>query len=65
MQKILSGIADYRDDRPVVVEEAKLVEVELRRSLISIIDALEASASDELIMNLANKAVSSYMFLFR
>ena len=65
MQKIFLGIADYWEDKPVIVEEAKLVEAELKKSLIQIIDAIEADASDAHIMDLANKAVSSYLFLYR
>jgi hypothetical protein len=65
MQKIFSGIADYWDEKPVIVEEAKLVQVELVKSLKSLIDAIEDNASAEKTMNLMDKAVSSYLFLYR
>ncbi len=65
MQKVLSGIADYWDDRPVVVEEAKLVQVELNESIRRLVDALESDASPREVMELSNKVVSSYYFLFR
>jgi len=65
MQKVFSGIADYWDEKPVIVEEAKLVQVELAKSLRELIDAIENSATDEQVMNLTNKVASSYLFLFR
>ena len=65
MQKIFSGIADYWDDKPVSVEDAKLVEAELKEPLRHLIDALEDKAENEKIMELADKAVLSYMFLFK
>jgi hypothetical protein len=65
MQKIFSGIADYWNGRPVNVEEARLVETEMAISLRELIDAIEAEASDEQICNVLNRAVSSYLFLFK
>lgn len=65
MQKIFSGIADYWEDRPVVVEEAKLVEGELLKSIKGLVDAIDAKVPAEQMIILMNKAVSSYNFLFR
>ena len=65
MQKIFSGVADYWDEKPVIVEEAKLVQDELAKHFINLIDALESRASAEEVMALTNKIVSSYLFLFR
>jgi len=65
MQKIFSGIADYWYDRPVIVEEARLVEVELKEPLWYLIDALEEKAADVKINELMDKVVSSYLFLFK
>jgi hypothetical protein len=65
MQKIFSGIADYWDEKPVIVEEANLVQVELAKFLRELIDAIENNAKAEQVMNLTNKVVSSYLFLFR
>jgi len=64
MQKMFSYIADYWHDRPVIVEEARLVEAELKEPLRHLIDALEKKAANEKINELVDKAVSSYMFLF-
>ena len=64
MENIFPGIAKYWEDRPVIVEEAKLVEVEMTKSLKELMDGIEANASSEQIVHLLNKAVSSYMFLF-
>ncbi|MCK4274217.1 MAG: hypothetical protein KAW90_04945 [Dehalococcoidales bacterium] len=64
MQKIFSGIADYWDDRPVIVEEAKLVEAELLKSLNNLIDVIEDNASADQLMTLINKVISSYLFLY-
>ncbi len=65
MQKVFSGIADYWDEKPVIVEEAKLVQVELAKLLRELINAIENNATAEQVMNLTNKVVSSYLFLFR
>lgn len=65
MQKVFSDIADYWDENPVIVEEAKLVQDELAKSLRELIDAIENSATTEQVMNLTNKVVTSYLFLFR
>ena len=65
MQKIFSGIAGYWDERPVIVEEAKLVEAEMVKPLRELIDAIEGEASGERIKKLLDKAVSSYLFLFK
>ena len=63
MQKIFSGIAIYWDDKPVIVEEAKLVEIELKKPLELLIDAIEEEVANSKLMELANKAVSTYLFL--
>jgi len=64
MQHIFSDIARYWEDKPLIVEEAKLVEVEMAKTLRGLIGGIEANASSEQIVHLLNKAVSSYMFLF-
>ena len=64
MQKVFSGIADYWDDGPVDVEEAKLVEIELKESLGKLIEMLESKAKNGEITEMANKVVSSYLFLY-
>lgn len=64
MQHIFSDIARYWEDKPIVVEEARLVELEIAKPLEDLISGIEANASNEQIIHLLNKAVSSYMFLF-
>jgi len=64
MQHIFLNIAKYWEERPLPVEEAKLVEVEMIKPLKDLISGIEANASSEQIVHLLNKAVSSYMFLF-
>jgi len=64
MQHIFLNIARYWEDKPLLVEEAKLVEGEVIKPLKDLIGGIEANASGEQIIHLLNKAVSSYMFLF-
>ena len=64
MQHIFSDVAKYWEERPLSVEEAKLVEVEMTKPIKDLIGGIEANASSEQIVHLLNKAVSSYMFLF-
>ena len=65
MQHIFSNIARYWEDKPLIVEEARLVETEIVKPLKDLIDGIEANASSEQIVHLLNKVVSSYLFLFR
>lgn len=64
MQHIFLDIAKYWEDRPVIVEEAKLVETEMMKPLKDLISGIEANASSEQIIHLINKAISSYKFFF-
>ena len=64
MQKIFLGVANYRDEAPINVEEAKLVDIELENQLKQLVSAVETSASIEDIIRLANKAISTYLFYF-
>ena len=64
MQHIFSDIAKYWEERPLSVEEAKLVEVEMTKPIKDLIGGIKANASSEQIVHLLNKVVSSYMFLF-
>jgi hypothetical protein len=65
LQKIFFGIADYWEERPVEVEEARIVEGELLKSIKDLVDAIDSDVPAERIMSLMNKAVSSYYFLYR
>ncbi len=63
-EQIFLRIAENWEERPLSVEEAKLVEVEMIKPLKDLIGGIETSASSEQIIHLLNKTVSSYMFLF-
>jgi hypothetical protein len=65
MQQIFSGIASYWDDKPLKVEDAKLVEGELVGPLKDLVDAIETEAPDEQVNPLVNRLVRAYLFLFR
>ena len=65
MWHIFSEIAWHWEDKPLSVEEAKFVQVEIAKTIMDIIDAIEEDASGEQMNQLLNKAVSSCLFLFR
>lgn len=65
MWHVFSEVARYWEDKPVIVEEAKLVEADMIEPLKNLIDGIEANVSGEQMNHLLNKAVSSYLFLFR
>lgn len=64
MQHIFFNIARYWEDKPIIVEEARLVELEMAKPLEDLISGIEANASNEQILNLLNKVISDYLFLF-
>lgn len=64
MEQIFKNIAKYWEDKPIIVEEAKLVENEIVKPVNDLIDGIEANASSEQIIELLNKTISSYMFHF-
>ncbi len=64
MPHIFFNIARYREDKPLPVEEARLVESEMGEPLEDLISGIEANASSEQTLTLLNKVVSSYLFLF-
>ena len=64
MQHIFLNIARYWEDKPLPVEEARLVQSEMVKPLEDLISAIEANASSEQTLNLLNRVVSSYLFLF-
>lgn len=65
MQHIFLNIARYWEDKPIVVEEARLVELEIAKPLEDLISGIEANASNEQILNLLNRVTTAYLFLFR
>ena len=64
MEQIFLDVARYWEDKPLIVEEAKLVEAEMIKTLRDLIDGIEANASSEQMFHLLNKIISSYKFLF-
>ena len=64
MEQVFFNIARYWEDKPLVVEEARLVELEMVKPLEDLISGIEANASNEQILNLLNKVISAYLFLF-
>lgn len=65
MWHIFSETARCWEDKPLPVEDAKFVENEMAKPIGDIIDAIEENASGEQMNLLLDKAVSSYLFLFR
>ena len=64
MEQIFLDIARHWEDKPLIVEEAKLVEVEIIKPLKDLISGIEENVSSEQMVHLMNKVISSYMFLF-
>ena len=64
MQHIFFNIARYWEDKPLPVEEARLVQSEMVKPIEDLISGIEANASSEQTLTLLNKVVSSYLFLF-
>ncbi len=64
MRQIFLNIANYWEDRPVIEEEAKLVEVEIIKPIRELVAAIEAKGSNDQIYNILNRTIASYMFLF-
>jgi hypothetical protein len=62
MQKIFSGIADYWDNNPIIVEEAKIVEGGVLQGIKELIEGIENNMSGDQMQNIMNKVVSSYLF---
>lgn len=64
MQHIFFNIARYWEDKPLPVEEAKLVQSEMVKPIEDLISGIEANASSEQTLTLLNKVVLAYLFLF-
>ena len=65
MQHVFSDIARHWEDRPIVVEEAKLVETEITKTIWILIDTIESGAPVEQVYNMLGEVLKSYQFLFR
>jgi len=65
MEHIFLDIARHWEDKPLLVEEAKLVESFLLQPLEDLVEGIEANASSEEVVNLLNRVVSAYLISFR
>lgn len=64
IEHILLDIARHWEDKPLPVEEAKLVESFLLQPLEDLVEGIEANASSEEVLNLLNRVVSAYLIPF-
>jgi len=65
MEHIFLDIARHWEDKPLLVEEAKLVESFLLQPLEDLVEGIEANASSEEVVNLLNRVVSAYLISIR
>ncbi len=65
MEQVFLGIARDWEDRPLPVEEAKLVESKLIRPLEGLVEGIEANLPTEEIYSLVNEVVSDYLVAFK
>lgn len=64
MEHIFLDIARHWEDKPLSVEEAKLVESKLIKPLEDLIQGIGANASSEETFSLLNRLVSAYLISF-
>jgi len=64
MEHIFLDVARHWEDKPLPVEEAKLVESFLLQPLEDLVEGIEANASSEKVLNLLKRDVSAYLILF-
>ena len=64
MEHIFLDIARSWEDKPLPVEEAKLVGSKLIEPLEYLIEGIEADASGEEVLNLLDSVVSAYLISF-
>jgi len=64
MRDIFLGIARRWEERALPVEEAKRVEWEMTKPLGDLIQGIETKVSAEVVLDLLNKVVSSYLVSF-
>lgn len=64
MQHIFFDIAMRWEDKPLTVEDAKFVELEMTKPLDNLISGIESNLPGEQTLNLLNKVISGYLFLF-
>ena len=64
MERIFLDIAGRWEDRPIQVEEAKLVEEKMIKPLEDLVEGIEANTSNEEMFSLVNNVVSAYLLSF-
>jgi len=64
MEHIFLDIARQWEDKPLVVEEANLVESKIYKPLEELIEGIATNASSEEIFTLLNRVVSAYLVSF-
>ena len=64
MEHIFLDIARHWEGKPLLVEDAKLVEQKMIESLEDLTESLEREAPSEEELNLLNGAVSAYLIAF-
>ena len=64
MEHIFLNIARHWEDKPLLVEEARLVESKMIEPLEDLVEGIEAFASSEEVFNLLNRVVSAYLISF-
>jgi len=64
MRNIFLDIARHWEDKPLLVEDAKLVEEKMTEPLVDLVEGIEAATSSEEVLNLLNRVVSAYLIAF-
>jgi len=64
MRDIFLDIARRWEERGLLVEEAKRVELEMTKPLGDLIEGIETEASAEVVLDLLNDVVSAYLVSF-
>ncbi len=61
MEQVFLDIARHWEDKPLPVEEAKLVEAKFTKPLEELIEGIRVNASSEEILDLLNRVVSAHL----
>ena len=65
MEKVFLDIARNWEDRPLTVEEAKLVESKILKPLEDLVEGIETFASGEEVLHLLDRVVSAHLTIFK
>jgi len=64
MEYIFLDIVQHWEGKPLLVEDAKLVEAKIMEALEGLIEGLVADAPSEEVFSLLNRIVSDYLIVF-